>query len=360
MGPTNAPHSFQVLRVAHAPSPLLSLAQARAVFFERALRHGPPILLHLLHVQWKETAATSWLQQFAVDIQAVAVYVPAVRLLTDQPCPVEALCEVLQQEPRWWKAQIRAAIQAYHKELEVWYSQPPPAGADLAPSNMPRPFVCPHCQASFELRKHLRVHLARSHGYLSPVRHFVTGPYCGACMRWYHTTARVHNHLRHSKACLMRLLHTMRPLRNEEIREVEAQDASTRRKVHKGTWRAYQASLPHVPFLRAQDADLHRGDIRARRGRSRSSPDCSVTSTPSTRCDVAGGVLQLGLRRRPVQAVGRFLAYQAIHASAPWYGQHRRFTPFLRVANFGSRSTELCRPNRIPNTEYYFGGSFLL
>ena len=114
---------------------------------------GPPILLHLLHVQWKETAATSWLQQFAVDIQAVAVYVPAVRLLTDQPCPVEALCEVLQQEPRWWKAQIRAAIQAYHKELEVWYSQPPPAGADLAPSNMPRPFVCPHCQASFELRK---------------------------------------------------------------------------------------------------------------------------------------------------------------------------------------------------------------
>ena len=248
MGPTNAPHSFQVLRVAHAPSPLLSLAQARAVFFERALRHGPPILLHLLHVQWKETAATSWLQQFAVDIQAVAVYVPAVRLLTDQPCPVEALCEVLQQEPRWWKAQIRAAIQAYHKELEVWYSQPPPAGADLAPSNMPRPFVCPHCQASFELRKHLRVHLARSHGYLSPVRHFVTGPYCGACMRWYHTTARVHNHLRHSKACLMRLLHTMRPLRNEEIREVEAQDASTRRKVHKGTWRAYQASLPHVPF----------------------------------------------------------------------------------------------------------------
>ncbi|CAE7717956.1 abcF4 [Symbiodinium sp. CCMP2592] len=269
----NSPHSLHVLYAAQAPSPPLALAQARAVFFARALAQGPSILLHFLHVQWRETPATSWLHQFTHDIQAVAMYVPAAQLLVQAACPVTALCEVLQDEPNWWKAQIRKAITAYQRELELWVQKPaaPPTSRQEPTANV-HAFRCPHCPATFPLRKHLGVHLARKHGYVSPVRHYVAGPYCGACMRWYHTTARVHNHLKHAKACMMRLLHVMPPLTMAEIKEVEAADRAIGAKIKRGHWQSYRATLPPVPWygpraptyseatagLEEGDLDLHR------------------------------------------------------------------------------------------------------
>ena len=61
---TTQQHSFEVLRVAQATSPLLALAQARATFFVRVLRKGPAALLHMLFVHWQESPLTSWLHQF--------------------------------------------------------------------------------------------------------------------------------------------------------------------------------------------------------------------------------------------------------------------------------------------------------
>ena len=78
-------HSFRVLQVAQATTPMLAVAQARASFLCRILEVGPATLLHLLHAHWQAAPSKSWLGQLRYDIKAVGVYVGAAALLLDIP-----------------------------------------------------------------------------------------------------------------------------------------------------------------------------------------------------------------------------------------------------------------------------------
>ncbi|CAE7459879.1 unnamed protein product [Symbiodinium sp. KB8] len=244
---TKQQHSFEVLRQAQATSPLLALAQARATFFIRVLRTGPAALLHMLFAHWEASPSTAWLQQFQLDIQAVAAYVPGVQVLLSANQPVLELVESLQQEPFWWPRQIRAAISAYAGELDQWAQQTPAAVPAPTPSAEQGAFRCHVCNSTFRLRKHLGAHQAKAHGLYSPVRRFAPLPYCGACMRWFHTVQRVQNHLKHSSACLVRLLHVSPPMTMEQVRDAEADDTSRRKKVAKGSWTHFRPAEPPLP-----------------------------------------------------------------------------------------------------------------
>ena len=233
--------------MAGATSPLLALAQARATFFRRVLIHGPAALLHCLHVQWRTQPATSWLQQFMLDIRAVAVYSHGAKVLLDEADPVGTLCETMQQDSNWWPSQIRRAIKGYAADLQTWSQKRYDPSSPEVQTGKDKPFHCPHCGAAFLLRKHLGVHLARTHKLLSPVRHYAPTPTCGACMRFFHSVPRLHNHLKHSGPCLIRLLHTVRPLSVEEIVSAEAADKQLARKVKAGRWNEYRAALPPLP-----------------------------------------------------------------------------------------------------------------
>ncbi|CAE7233843.1 unnamed protein product [Symbiodinium necroappetens] len=226
------PHAYTVLRTAAAPSPPLALASARSVLLRQLATNGPHTLLRLLWVQWEADPAGSWLGSIAGDVSHASLYLPAARVLQASPCPLKALIEAVWDDPGWWTRQLKKATKLWLADLESWASQPAPvpepAANQTAPpaesSDIGQFFPCEFCGALFPLRKHLTVHLARRHDVISPTRLLASGPTCVACLRHYHTVARLQNHLKRSGACLHRSACLFPPLTIDEVREVESQD----------------------------------------------------------------------------------------------------------------------------------------
>ena len=245
-----APHSYQVLHVAAATSPLLSLAQARASYLSRVFRHGPPALLHLLMVHWLEAPSQSWLGQFAVDVQAVTSLVSAPELSAGRKGPVEVVLEGLHAEPAWWLGKIKTAIRLFSEEVQAWVNMRADGLAQPSSPPVPSddeellPYVCEHCSARFRLRKHVAAHAAKAHGVTSPTRHYAFVPYCLACHKWYHTLSRVQYHLKRSHVCLRRVVQVIAPMTIAEVRECEADEARRHKLIKQGTWGAYRAAPP--------------------------------------------------------------------------------------------------------------------
>ena len=210
-------HSYEVLRQAQAPSPLLALAYARSIFLQRVYQHGPDTLRFLLQAHWNEQPSQSWLGQLRGDIRAVSVYVPAAQHLEAFDSPVKALCESYDEDPTWWPKQVRKASEAFQRDLQVWADKlkaspdisPGRAGSDASPDTFP--YECSVCKASFKLRKHLATHQARAHNMYSVARHYVPLPFCLACHGFYHTITRTQSHVKRSPKCLARLVHVIPP-----------------------------------------------------------------------------------------------------------------------------------------------------
>ena len=256
----NAPHSYEVLHVAAATSPLLALAQARAAYMARVMRHGPEALLHLLQVHWIESSATSWLGQFLLDVKVVSSLVPSAALVTQDKAAVPCLLESLQSDSTWWIGTIKKAIRVFAQDIDKWVqkrttdaalAQPTHVDAvqvDAATAETQLPFVCEQCHARFRLRKHLAAHAARTHGVTSPTRHYVSLPYCVACHKWYHSLTRVQFHLKRSHECLLRAAHVIPPLSVAQVHECEAEEKHRLKLVRRGNWEAFQAAPPPLLF----------------------------------------------------------------------------------------------------------------
>ncbi|CAE7219920.1 Pol, partial [Symbiodinium sp. CCMP2456] len=238
-----APHSYFVLRHAQAPSPLLALAQMRAVLLCRLVRHGPATLLHLLHVHWRNDGAKSWIGMFLADIQAVAQYAEPAAILLQMADPVATLLEKVQEDARWWPALIRRAIKAYLARLEHWDPSMKAAEDDGEPA-VELPFRCRWCAATFRLRKHLAVHEARSHGLLCPARHYTPTSECQACLRRFHSVERCLYHVKTSRSCLLRLVHLFPPMDLPTIRQAEAADTKRRKAMRAGRWQSFETVTP--------------------------------------------------------------------------------------------------------------------
>ena len=88
-------HSFQVLRQAHASSPPLSLARARAGFLLRLHKSGPFDLLALLWDHWSLHPASSWFSQLVADMRHVSLYAPDIKNLLSAGDTVAALLDAL-------------------------------------------------------------------------------------------------------------------------------------------------------------------------------------------------------------------------------------------------------------------------
>ena len=241
-------HCYDVLRVTGAAPPLLALAQARSTLLRRLLNFGPSELLHLIHVHWRASKTSAWLDQIIHDIKAVAVYSDSAAAMLCTACPVTNFFEAMQQEPLWWKRQIRKATVGFAADLEKWsavYHSEEAASDQPSPDEpTPLPFQCRWCDKSFALHKHVAVHEARRHGALSPARHFAFVPWCIACMRYYHTIERVQNHLRQNHACLRRCAEVIAPLPFSDVRAIEQDGRAKKARIKKGAWQAFQAAAP--------------------------------------------------------------------------------------------------------------------
>ncbi|CAE7629604.1 unnamed protein product [Symbiodinium sp. CCMP2456] len=237
------PHSYEVLRRAQAASPLLALAQMRAILLQRVLRHGPSTLQHLLHVHWRAAGAKSWLGLFVEDLHAVAPFAPAAAVVLNMSDPVEILLEKASAEPTWWPAQVRRAVKGFICRLEKWDPGFDPVAAQTeVPDSLP--FVCRWCDAAFRLRKHLAVHEARRHGSLCPARHFTPTRECQACLKLFHSVERCMYHVKTSRSCLLRLVHMFPPMDLPTIRLAEQEDSRRRKALRGGHWQAFVSTTP--------------------------------------------------------------------------------------------------------------------
>ncbi|CAE7808085.1 unnamed protein product [Symbiodinium sp. CCMP2592] len=237
-------HSYSVLLHAGAPSPLLALAMARAVFLRRLFATGPAQLMHMLFVHWQQRPAASWLSMLALDIRAVAAYSDAAAVLLVMPCPITSLLESFRDDGAWWPQQVRKAVKGFGQDLLQWSRQPAVVPPPLEPRVQDLPFRCRWCEASFRLHKHVAVHEARAHGSLSPSRHFAPMPYCLACHKWLHSVVRVQYHLRQHADCLLRCALVLPPMDLIGVHEAEAYDKAQEKARKRGAWQQHVAARP--------------------------------------------------------------------------------------------------------------------
>ncbi|CAE7844850.1 unnamed protein product [Symbiodinium necroappetens] len=255
-------HSYAVLGTAHAPTPPLALALSRAVLFRQLLTSGPSSLLHLLFVHWTESPRHAWLGMLLEDVQHVAQYLPEVRDVSASADWLCALVQRLRDSPQWWVGRVKAAIRCAVAEMQPWCAsvrcQQPPDGSPQPPNGLTDvqgavpaspvsgdlPFSCHWCQARFRLRKHLFVHLARSHQVFAPARHLAHGVTCVSCLRCFHTVSRHQQHLKRTDQCLLRTCLLVPCLSLEEVKLGEAGVVRTSRQLRKGDWGAYVVTEP--------------------------------------------------------------------------------------------------------------------
>ena len=236
-------HSYSVLREAGVSSPTLALARARAGFLGRVFQHGPGALLAVLWDHWVTHPSSSWLAQVAADVEHVEQFLPGVSSVLPKSDVVPALLEAYREDVQWWPRQVKAAEKAFAADLEAWADASGESRDAVAEPvlSASRPFTCYLCQSSFVLRKHLHVHLARTHQVFSPARHYALSNTCSACLRVYPN----------SPSCLERCLYLHPPLSPLQFRALEAPEILQAQRVKKGQWKAYQGLQPSARALQA-------------------------------------------------------------------------------------------------------------
>ena len=235
-------HPYQVLHAAKAVAPTLALAHARAAFLSKLFRKGPKVLLTLLHDHWRAHPASSWLQQLLGDVHNVAQYRSTLGQVLPAGAEVESLLEATAEEPNWWLKQVQHAEKQFLADLDKWASTSRPR--EVAPTTGHGDFGCWKCEASFPLRKHLHVHLARAHQLFSPARHFAHTPACIACLKWYGTVKLCQQHLKSSRSCLARAVLLVPPMDYAQILSVEEPETKAFRRLQKGQWHGFTARPP--------------------------------------------------------------------------------------------------------------------
>ncbi|CAE7798987.1 unnamed protein product [Symbiodinium sp. CCMP2456] len=221
---------------------------ARASLYLRLIEHGPATLVHLLWLQWEATPGRSWLGQVLDDLRHVAQYQPSVSVLLSGNHPIHTLSETLTTDRSWWRRQVNAAIRTCLQDLQKWVANQAqgevPAQPAVSSLEQAHEFACPFCSASFPLRKHLGVHVARRHGMPAPARLYTHHPTCVACLRHYHTVPRAQYHLKASRACMERACELLVPMSLADIKDVEAADKARVKKLRQGEWHTFQAAPP--------------------------------------------------------------------------------------------------------------------
>ena len=251
-------HPFEVLRRAHACTPPLALAKTRASFLAKVLLTGPALLAAQLCDHWLLHPASSWLGQLEEDFRHVSQYVPELATLAAGTAAVPLLVATTCEDGKWWLRKIQQAERLLSRDLDRWrQSQPERDPAALAAA-IPGPFVlrqpapdhstldyqCHLCPKGFRLRKHLHVHLSRTHGWLSPSRHYALSEVCQSCLKFFGTLRQTQQHLKTSSTCLRRSMWLYPPSSKAEIAIVEAPARLKAKRLRTGQWKTFEGLPP--------------------------------------------------------------------------------------------------------------------
>ena len=127
---------------------------------------------------------------------------------------------------RPWKAWIRRACAKHLVQEQIaWETDTQHAAildelrsagmqllSDLPDESDHKPYTCPHCQAGFATHHQCALHEFRVHGVIAEERYYVQSTICSGCLKDFHTTFRVTQHLRYRpNMCWDRIYQVKRP-----------------------------------------------------------------------------------------------------------------------------------------------------
>ena len=126
----------------------------------------------------------------------------------------------------------------------------PPPSCDL---DVPRDlyFGCMRCQMRFKTKGGEGAHMCRAHRKINPIRYYISGTQCMACLREYHTVGQMQAHLLRSADCRAYLLHHR--LRGQALPGIGSKEDVERQHRLDGKLPPLQASGPLHPQCGGQE-----------------------------------------------------------------------------------------------------------
>ena len=259
-----------LLRSHQLPSFRLLWAQHKLTFLQHVAQHGPVFHKALLFRELE--AGSGWLFELQSDLEWLARFQPALATIPTQRDQWTDLWKQLRQGAPW-KSWIRRAVRRHLLQEKVAWEVETYHAAILnelratgfalvsdCSDPSPQAFACTHCDATFPSHQQRALHEFRVHQIIAEERYYVQSTVCGGCLKDFHTTYRVTQHLRYRpNLCWNRLQGTRAPAEPVNIglpvhlREVPRLPAVRR---HSGPLRP---TLHHCRRRRVRQAiqDLH-------------------------------------------------------------------------------------------------------
>ena len=189
------------------PKELLAIERLR--YFGMALRHGPAILWAMIR------AEARWLEQLRQDLRWAFEQVPFQGfggvLSESDFTSVDVLASYIKTLARHLRQRrVRLSLaDAWETDMKSGFEEISSivfTEKGLAYDCYQEALLnCPECSKSFCGAVNLAVHRHRAHKQFSALYPFAKGTSCVACLREYHSTSRLREHLRSSPACVVRM-----------------------------------------------------------------------------------------------------------------------------------------------------------
>eukprot|EP00438_Fugacium_kawagutii_P033266 Skav234612 [mRNA] locus=scaffold1110:429332:432147:- [translate_table: standard] len=242
----------EVLRAVGLPSPSTFLRRARLRYLGTLYRCCTPFMWSILRLD------EAWLGLVRSDLSWLWNQLSNASHLPDSQVQPEAWLTLIQNHPKYWKKLIQRGVRheilqiqnqtevqnMHHRIAHFLETAGFPAAPQLRDDPPPEAgfYGCLTCGIACRSKGGEGAHMNRRHGRVAAERRLIGGTQCGACLKEYHTSAKLQAHLRYSTDCRRNLIAQRvqhQPLPGIGSREGRAQD-----RAHDGALPVRQAHGP--------------------------------------------------------------------------------------------------------------------
>ena len=202
----------EILTALHLPAPTELMRAARLRYLGLLYRSGPPDLWGMIRRDGE------WMELIWSDLDWMHAQLWNSSELLDPRCHWEQWEHLIQAFPGYWKrlvgrASQHAILQQRQRRQEVSQGHAtiiarlqPEENREEETVETSQEYGCMYCKIACKSKAGEGAHMFRKHGHVNPVRHVAGGTSCDVCLKCFHTTVKLCDHLKYSKACYRALL----------------------------------------------------------------------------------------------------------------------------------------------------------
>ena len=204
--------NIQLCAELQVESPSVLLRVGRLRYLQHLVRCGQPQLWAVLQQD------STWWQQLQNDYEWLRPYLPSEFVVERFFENWSLLAPVLQRSGGRWKGAIKRTLKAhlYYEQIkfkwEEWHEAIVHRIGNHFGLNSPiedccdTEFFCILCRRVFPRAAALSVHAFKIHGRVAKARRFAQGTQCANCLKDFHSTLCLVNHLKYNATCLARAI----------------------------------------------------------------------------------------------------------------------------------------------------------